>query len=120
MNMTFEQRTMWERLKGTPGNYYSQAAEPERDQFRSMIKDALYNGTVVVEFVKADGSTRVMTCTLSEAHGAKFTDTPDKELKEGKPGTKVNNEVQKVWDQDAASWRSFRWDRLNRVEFSIG
>lgn len=120
--MNFEQKTMWERLKGNPGNYYTQAAEPEREAFRQTLKGALFDGRVTVEFLKADGSIRVMVCTLSEDFGAKYSVNESTETTPVDPTSppKVNNTVQKVWDCEAGAWRSFRWDRLKRIEFSIG
>lgn len=122
--MNFDQRVMWERLRGgDPGNYYSVATEPERESFRKFTKGVLLEGRVMLEFIKSDGSNRIMLCTLSEAHGAKYsvTESAESAAAEGvtKP-VKVNNDVQRVWDCEAGAWRSFRWDRLKRIEFSIG
>jgi hypothetical protein len=64
--------------------------------------------TLVVTFNKLDGDERVMTCTKSldlipEASHPK-TD------KESKPGTIT------VWDLNAKGWRSFRYERVTKVE----
>ncbi len=132
--MNFDQRVMWERLRGgdpgnagitvgDPGNYYSVATEPERESFRKFTKGLLLERRVMLEFTKSDGSNRIMLCTLSEAHGAKYsvTESANSAAAEGvsKP-VKVNNDVQRVWDCEAGAWRSFRWDRLKRIEFLIG
>lgn len=116
--MNFEQQQIWNRLRNEPGNYYERAAEPEREDFRRLVKDVLQDGKVLVEFVKSDGTVRTMNCTLNEAAGAKYV---VKENKETSAKTKKpNNDVQVVWDCDQEAWRSFRWDRLKRIEFSIG
>lgn len=123
MSLTFEQQSVWNRLQGEPGNMYSQAAEPEREAFRQMIKGVLQEGPVLVEFIKADGSARVMNCTLSEEHGAIYKMTETREplpVEQAHRTPRVNNDICKVWDMDQKAWRSFRWDRLKRVEFSIG
>lgn len=122
MSLTFEQQSMWNRLNGQPGNYYEHSAEPEREEFRRFMKGILQDGPALVEFVKADGSTRVMNCTLSEEHGAKYTMKENKEIpvEQAHKPAKVNNDVCKIWDIDSGAWRSFRWDRLKRIEFSIG
>ena len=121
MSLTFEQQRVWNRLNDKPGNYYEQSAEPEREQFRQFMKGILQDGPVLVEFIKADGSVRAMNCTLSEEHGAKYImkeNTVPVEKAHLPP--KVNNDVCKIWDIDQNAWRSFRWDRLKRIEFSIG
>jgi hypothetical protein len=122
MALTFEQQQTWNRLNGEPGNYYEQAAEPEREEFRSFMKGILQSGPALVEFVKADGSTRVMNCTLSEEHGAiyKMNESREVPVEQAHKPPKVNNDVCKIWDIDQNAWRSFRWDRLKRIEFSIG
>jgi hypothetical protein len=77
-----------------------------------------------VEFVKSDGTVRAMNCTLSEDLGAKYTvnesaDNPTA-VAGLAPARKVNSDVCKIWDVDQAAWRSFRWDRLRRIDFKIG
>jgi len=121
--MNFEETVMWQRLSSGDANWYTKAAEPEREEFRTWTKGVLLERTAIIEFVKADGSVRVMVCTLNEAHGAKYTinESAESAAVEGitKP-VKVNTDTQKVWDCEAGAWRSFRWDRLKRIEFSIG
>ena len=72
--MNFEQQSMWNRLQGKPGNYYSEAAEPEREAFRQFMKGLLWDGPVLIEFEKKDGSVRVMNCTLNSTFGAVYKD----------------------------------------------
>ena len=121
--MNFEQQSMWNRLQGKPGNYYTESAEPEREEFRQFMKGILWDGPVLIEFTKSDGSTRVMNCTLNSAHGAVYPDADvprvTREIVESK-SKKINNDVCPVWDIDQKGWRSFRWDRLKRIEFHIG
>jgi hypothetical protein len=122
--MTFDEELVWKRLSSNPGEYYSGAAEPERESFRQLVKRALQNNTVLVEFVKADGTVRAMNCTLSEDLGAKYTvnesaDNPTA-VAGPAPARKVNSDVCNIWDVDQAAWRSFRWDRVKKIEFEIG
>ena len=120
-SMNFDETRMWQRLKNEAGNYYCEAAEPEREEFRKWIKNVLQTEKVTVEFTKADGSTRVMNCTLSEDHGAKYVMHENKEApSDPAQPKKVNNDICKVWDIDQGAWRSFRWDRLKQIEFKIG
>ena len=122
MALSFEQQQVWNRLDGKPGNYYSQSAEPEREEFRRFIKSILQGNAVLVEFIKADGTTRVMNCTLSEDHGAKYSVTERQEVpvERAHVQRKSTQEVCKIWDIEQGAWRSFRWDRLKRIEFKIG
>ena len=131
--MDFEQSQVWRRLNNNAGNYYCRVAEPEREEFRKFVKSLLNNGQITVQFEKSNGETRAMICTLSEEKGAKYTTnigeqktskktTPDKKesLVEDSPKpAMVNQEIQKVWDCELGAWRSFRWDRLLRIEFSL-
>lgn len=114
---------MWRRLQDKPGNYYTQAAEPERQEFRKFFEGILHEGRATVEFQKSDGTVRVMICTLSEDHGAKYssndTNVTEAVNKTRKPRA-TNSDVRTVWDCEAGAWRSFRWDRLLRVGFTIG
>lgn len=120
--MNFDETAMWERLQGKPGNYYMESAEPEREEFRKWTKSLLLERKIIIEFVKADGTVRAMICTLNEQFGAKYAvnESAESAAVEGvtKP-VKVNNDVQKVWDCEASAWRSFRWDRLKRMQFSL-
>jgi hypothetical protein len=120
--MNFEQSQMWNRLNGEPGNYYERSAEPEREEFRRWIKGLLQERPVLVEFVKADGTVRSMNCTLSAEHGAiyKVTEAVEVPVEKAHILPRVNNETCKIWDLDQKAWRSFRWDRLKRIEFVIG
>ena len=119
--MDFEQAQTWRRLSGDAGNYYCSAAEPERETFRKFVKDLLHEGKITVEFEKANGETRAMICTLSDQHGAKYK-TPDEQQQVVVESTKTSNTIhaQKVWDCEISQWRSFRWDRLKRIEFTLG
>jgi hypothetical protein len=117
--MNFEETVMWQRLSNGDANYYTKAAEPERTAFRDWLYGVLVSGEVTVEFEKADGTLRAMICTLNEASGAKYA------VNETQGDTTVskkksNNDVCVVWDCTQSAWRSFRWDRLKRIEFSIG
>lgn len=72
------------------------------------LLEQLRKETLVVTFNKLNGDERVMTCTKSfdvipEEHKPKT----DKEPKEGNVT---------VWDTNAKGWRSFRYDRITKVE----
>ena len=72
------------------------------------LLEKLRKETLVVTFNKLNGDERIMTCTKSfdiipEEHKPKT----DKEPKEGNVT---------VWDINAEGWRSFRYDRVTKVE----
>ncbi len=83
-------------------------AEMKNIPTETELVEMLRSKTLTVTFLKLDGEQRVMTCTKS------FDVIPEssrpKTEKEGKPGT-VN-----VWDINANAWRSFRYDRVQKVE----
>ena len=121
--MNIEQTEMWDRLRGKPGNYYQEAPDSDRAEFRKWVHGLLNDGQVQVSFIKSDGSEREMTCTLSEVYGAKYKTIVEDmsldnsvEVKQPKP---PNNDVCRIWDCDAKAWRSFRWDRLKRIQFKV-
>ena len=119
--MNFEQAEMWRRLQNDPGNYYTQLGEPDRVEFRKFVEQLLHEGQITVEFVKADGTTRAMICTLSEDHGAKYNPvTQSQSLVENQARRRPTDTVRTVWDCEAGAWRSFRWDRLKIIGFTFG
>lgn len=119
--MEFEKEQVWKRISevGNYESYYCQASDAERKQFRQWAKSLMWEQSVTIEFTKSDGSLRVMHCTLSDLYGAKY---PDKNtITENKNATtkEKNDSVCCVWDIEKESWRSFRWDRLKRIDFAI-
>jgi len=77
------------------------------------VKAALINGVIEVAFTKADGTLRKMNATLSESVVPKANKEDPLSTKAVR---KVSPEVCVIWDVDANSWKSFRWDRLKTVE----
>jgi len=134
---TWEKQEVFRLLKNQPGTMYQETDEEGRTQLRSWVKQLLGNSIITVQFVKADGTVRDMRCTLSGAHippapprpvpteiegsstanidGLDILDTlkATKSRKEPDPGT------QRVYDLDAGAWRSFRYDRLQKITAEI-
>ena len=82
---------------------------------RDWLKDLLKVEVVTLTFTKKDGTQREMVATLSEAR------IPKSEKSTESAGTrKYSDEAQPVYDIEAKGWRSFRWDSLSKIEFSIG
>jgi hypothetical protein len=114
--MNFDQSQMWRNLTDDPGNYYCQASEFERENFKTWLRGLLQEREVTVDFVKADGAFRSMKCTLAESLGAKYTVNENLD----RPSKKSNPDVCVVWDTTQQAWRSFRWDRIKKIEFHLG
>lgn len=96
------------------GAVFVDANEDQRQQIKDTIKELLNLGTVDVTFTKADGTIRDMNCTLNEHFGAKYIVKENKEGSSQRTKT-PNDDVCVVWDTAAKGWRSFRWDRLVRI-----
>lgn len=71
------------------------------------VTTALMDGIIELEFQKADGSVRKMNATLQESIVPHIDVKKDKE---------PNTDACVVWDTDLGAWRSFRWDRLQKVK----
>lgn len=110
--MDFERDQIWRTLTDDPGNYYCQATNFEREQFKTWLTGLLREQEVTVDFVKADGDFRSMKCTLNESLGAKYSTNESKK--------RPNPDVCVVWDTTQNAWRSFRWDRMKRIQFQLG
>jgi hypothetical protein len=79
---------------------------------KDILKAALRSGVVSVSFVKANGESREMRCTLNPEM------IPQNSNIEGKTPKKENPEVQAVWDLEKESWRSFRFDSLTSIQIA--
>ena len=82
---------------------------------RNWLRDLLKSEVVTLTFTKKDGTKREMLSTLCESR------IPKSEKSSESAGTrKYSEEAQPVYDIEAKGWRSFRWDSLSMIEFSIG
>lgn len=91
---------------------YKNWSEEERKIFRDWIKSHLIYGPVSVTFVKKDGTERVMKCTLKSDLVKAYEKKTDKVKT-------VSEETCPVFDLDKQEWRSFRFDSVTKVEFTI-
>jgi len=82
---------------------------------REWLKGLLRERVVGVTFIKKDGTERVMQATLSENF------IPEATNSENSANTrKKSDEALAVWDIEAQGWRSFRWDSVKTVNFTLG
>ena len=93
--------------------YYAQAKPAEQKKFREFLKGVLKNETATLTFQKKDGTMRVMKCSLREEH------MPSYEKKTERVRA-TNDETLSVVDLEKNEWRSFRYDSIRKIEFSIG
>lgn len=112
--MQTDQLKMWSAISGEPATYYVSATEAEREIMREWVRGLLLEREVTIDFEKATGEHRSMKCTLRADLGAKYAVT------ENKTPRKSNPDVCVVWDTGQQAWRSFRWDRMKRIQFDLG
>lgn len=101
-------------------------SEKDSKRFQKWLKGHLAYGPVTVVFTKKDGTERIMKCTTShkivpptpivETH----TTNTDNPIDFPKPKKKLNEDVMPVYDLESSAWKSFRWDSVKRVMFTIG
>lgn len=86
-------------------------------EFQTWLKGLLHDEIVTdlcVTFTKKDGTDREMRCTLAE--GRIPTEKQPKETQVASTG----GSALRVFDTDKQEWRSFRWDSIKQVAFSLG
>ena len=81
----------------------------EKDWLLSLLRSEI----VELTFIKKDGSERIMTCTLAEQK------IPAENVPKGTDRAK-SDEAVAVFDLENNGWRSFRWDSLTNIEFTLG
>ena len=77
---------------------------------RKWLIGLLQNSPVEVTFTKKDGTERIMKCTLQEEY---LPETVGEVRKK-------NEDSLAVYDLDMEGWRSFRWDSIKGINFTIG
>jgi len=73
----------------------------------------LHIGPATVTFTKADGTDRVMNCTLEESKLPKVV------IKEGSKPRKESTTSMRVFDLEKNEWRSFTLKKVKQVNISI-
>ena len=120
--MTWEQQEVVRLLKSAPGTQYQEADDANKTIMRDWIKSLLQKGPVTVVFTKADGTDREMLCTLNPEQLPEVpvaTGPVDGIVKEAKERKKPDEHSLRVFDLDKKEWRSFRFDRLQKVSTEI-
>jgi hypothetical protein len=81
---------------------------------KEQICEAAREDFIKVEFIKKDGSLRVMKCTLQAEY------LPPSLMTDTEVVTKDNPDVLAVWDIDFHGWRSFRLESVIAMEKLYG
>ena len=92
--------------------------EFDTQEGKEWIRGLLFEREVKITFTKKDGDLREMRCTLNEELMRKNA-TPDLYEVKG-AGRKSSDDAQAVFDLDKLAWRSFRFDAVKEVGFSLG
>ena len=116
--MEWEKQETMRLLQGKPGTVYQEGDEKDRAAYRTWLKSMLRNGVTNVTFVKADGSLRTMKATLDPVI-IPAPAIPGAVVTENKQEKATNDDVCKVWDTEAAAWRSFRYDRIKSITIEL-
>jgi predicted DNA-binding transcriptional regulator YafY len=82
---------------------------------REWLRGLLRERVVGVTFIKKDGTERVMQATLSENFISEATNSENSATTR-----KKSDEALAVWDTEAQGWRSFRWDSVKQINFTLG
>lgn len=125
--ITWEQMETVRLLKGAPGTQYQQASDTEKTIMRDWVRSLAQKNEITVTFVKADGTVRDMRCTLDpdlipevsmpkgNTAAPKTIDPVDGIIRESKPRKQPDEHSMRVFDLDVQQWRSFRFDRLQKI-----
>ena len=124
-DLTVMSQNLWEQaevvrlLKGAPGTAYQEADHANKAIIRDWVRSLLQQQPVTVTFVKADGSVRDMRCTLNYDHipSDKHPGQPsvDGIVKESRQRKEPDVHSLRVFDVDKQEWRSFRFERLQKI-----
>ena len=77
---------------------------------KDALKQQLKEGVKTITFIKADGSQRILRCTLQESA------LPQVDASKVTTTKKQNEDALAVWDLDNAGWRSFRFDSITSIQ----
>lgn len=92
----------------------SDAFEFKSDKEKNWLRSLLKESVVSITFTKKDGDERVIKATLKEDL------IPEEMIPKGTSTRKKSEESQSVFDVEKDEWRSFRWDSIKQLNFSIG
>ena len=86
------------------------------DALHAWLKSMLPMGPMTITFTKADGTERVMNCTLDPAL---LPVVEEKPLVEGKAPRKESTTSIRVFDLDKKEWRAFTTKKVKHISLSL-
>lgn len=95
-------------------SYYANATNEERKQFKNWLKGVMQTEIVNLTFRKTDGTLRNMKCTLLPKYLPEVVASV-----ENKPKRKMSEEALAVFDLEKNEWRSFRYDSVTEIKFTM-
>jgi hypothetical protein len=89
------------------------ASEINTPEGREWLRGLLRDEKVTITFTKKDETERVMVCTLKE-------EKIPSEKSPKNTGKSQSDDAIAVFDLEKQDWRSFRFDSVKKIEFSLG
>lgn len=90
--------------------------EKEFEEFKTWTLGILHDEKITdlcITFTKKDGTVRDMRCTLSEGR------IPSDKRPTTEGTAKTSGSAVRVFDLEKQEWRSFRWDSVTKVGFTL-
>jgi hypothetical protein len=91
---------------------FTEMSEKDQKKFKKWLRGVLKMHETTVVFVKKDGTERKMICTLNE-------DSIPSEFAPKNTGKAKSDDAIAVFDLEKEDWRSFRWDSVKEIKFSL-
>lgn len=88
--------------------WYASANEEDRKIFREWLLGVLdMHEKVTITFKKSDGTLREMNCTTKEG------------IRPVVENRRTSNTLCTVWDIDLNAWRSFKFENIKQINFTL-
>ena len=104
---------IFENFKDEPVKNEPKGSQVNTPEGREWLRGLLHSEEVTITFTKKDGTEREMLCTL------KIDNIPSEKAPKNS-GKAQSDESIAVFDLDKQDWRSFRWDSVKKIEFTMG
>ena len=88
------------------------ASQIDTKEGREWLRGVLQMHETTIVFTKKDGTERTMVCTLAE-------DKIPSEKAPKNAGKSQSEDAIAVFDVEKSDWRSFRFDSVKKIEFSL-
>lgn len=95
--------------------------DKEFEEFKSYTLGLLHDSNakdLCVTFTKKDGSERKMFCTLVEGR-IPSEKQPKSQASDSEVAKSGDGSAVRVFDTEKSEWRSFRWDSVTKLEFTL-